>query len=107
MLGGYAHKLARIDLSTGQVECFAPDPKDLEMYVGGRGLGVKYVYENGPKVDPLGPENLLCIMNGPLSGTRAKMSGRLAVVTKSPLTGTVTDSHLGGLDRRQAEVGGV
>jgi aldehyde:ferredoxin oxidoreductase len=96
MLGGYAHKLARIDLSTGQVEYFAPDPKDLEMYVGGRGLGVKYVYENGPKVDPLGPENLLCIMNGPLSGTRAKMSGRLAVVTKSPLTGTVTDSHMGG-----------
>jgi aldehyde:ferredoxin oxidoreductase len=96
MLGGYAHKLARIDLSTGHVEYFAPDPKDLEMYVGGRGLGVKYVYENGPKVDPLGPENLLCIMNGPLSGTRAKMSGRLAVVTKSPLTGTVTDSHMGG-----------
>jgi aldehyde:ferredoxin oxidoreductase len=96
MLGGYAHKLARIDLSTGHVEYFAPDPKDLEMYVGGRGLGVKYVYENGPKVDPLGPENLLCVMNGPLSGTRAKMSGRLAVVTKSPLTGTVTDSHMGG-----------
>jgi aldehyde:ferredoxin oxidoreductase len=96
VLGGYAYKLARIDLSTGHVEYFAPDPKDLEMYVGGRGLGVKYVYENGPKVDPLGPENLLCIMNGPLSGTRAKMSGRLAVVTKSPLTGTVTDSHMGG-----------
>jgi aldehyde:ferredoxin oxidoreductase len=96
VLGGYAHKLARIDLSTGHVEYFAPDPKDLEMYVGGRGLGVKYVYENGPKVDPLGPENLLYIMNGPLSGTRAKMSGRLAVVTKSPLTGTVTESHMGG-----------
>ncbi|MEN2983137.1 MAG: aldehyde ferredoxin oxidoreductase family protein [Thermus sp.] len=96
MLGGYAHKLARIDLSTGQVEYFAPDPKDLEMYVGGRGLGVKYVFDNGPQVDPLGPENLLAIMNGPLSGTRAKMSGRLAVVTKSPLTGTVTDSHMGG-----------
>ena len=76
MLGGYAHRIARIDLSTGQVEYFAPDPKDLEMYVGGRGLGVKYVFENGPQVDPLGPENLLCIMNGPLSGTRAKMSGR-------------------------------
>jgi aldehyde:ferredoxin oxidoreductase len=96
MLGGYAHKLARIDLSTGHVEYFTPDPKDLEMCAGGRGLGVKYVYENGPKVDPLGPENLLCIVNGPLSGTRAKMSGRLAVVTKSPLTGTVADSHMGG-----------
>jgi aldehyde:ferredoxin oxidoreductase len=35
-------------------------------------------------------------MNGPLTGTAANMSGRLAVVTKSPLTGTVTDSHQGG-----------
>jgi aldehyde:ferredoxin oxidoreductase len=35
-------------------------------------------------------------MNGPLTGSEANMSGRLAVVTKSPLTGTVTDSHHGG-----------
>jgi aldehyde:ferredoxin oxidoreductase len=35
-------------------------------------------------------------MTGPLSGTDAKMSGRIAVVTKSPLTGTVVDSHHGG-----------
>lgn|GEM_PF-6431172 len=39
MLGGYAHKLARIDLSTGHVEYFTPDPKDLEMCVGGPGPG--------------------------------------------------------------------
>ena len=45
---------------------------------------------------PLGPDNLLCFMNGPLTGTEANMSGRMAVVTKSPLTGTVTDSHQGG-----------
>src|ERR671938_1686952 len=47
-------------------------------------------------VDPLGPDNLLCFLNGPLTGTEANMSGRMAVVTKSPLTGTVTDSHHGG-----------
>ena len=35
-------------------------------------------------------------MNGPLTGTDVNMSGRMAVVTKSPLTGTVTDSHHGG-----------
>jgi aldehyde:ferredoxin oxidoreductase len=35
-------------------------------------------------------------MNGPLTGTAANMSGRMAIVTKSPLTGTVTDSHHGG-----------
>jgi aldehyde:ferredoxin oxidoreductase len=65
-------------------------------YIGGRGLGVRYVLENGAQVDPLSPQNILCFMNGPLTGTEANMSGRLAVVTKSPLTGTVTDSHHGG-----------
>ncbi len=35
-------------------------------------------------------------MNGPLTGLEANMSGRMAIVTKSPLTGTVTDSHHGG-----------
>ncbi|MER3536786.1 MAG: aldehyde ferredoxin oxidoreductase [Thermus sp.] len=96
MLGGYTYRLARIDLSTKEVRYEAPKEEDLRKYVGARGLGVKYVFENGPQVEPFSPDNLLAIMNGPLSGTRAKMSGRLAVVTKSPLTGTVTDSHMGG-----------
>ncbi len=96
MLGGYAHKLAKIDLTAGSVTYEVPKQDDLEKYVGARGLGVKYVYDNGPKVDPLSPDNLLCFMNGPLSGTAAKMSGRLCVVTKSPLTGGVTDAHMGG-----------
>ncbi|HEX7588426.1 MAG TPA: aldehyde ferredoxin oxidoreductase family protein, partial [Anaerolineae bacterium] len=93
---GFANKLAHVDLTAGKVE-FKPIPEDwARKYIGGRGLGVKYVFENGPQVDPLSPDNLLCFMNGPMTGTEANMSGRLAVVTKSPLTGTVTDSHHGG-----------
>jgi aldehyde:ferredoxin oxidoreductase len=95
-LGGYANKLAWVDLTAGKVE-FKPVPEDLaRKYIGGRGLGVKFVFDNGPKVDALSPENILCFMNGPLTGSEANMSGRMAVVTKSPLTGTVTDSHHGG-----------
>lgn len=95
-LGGYANKIAHVDLSTGNVE-FKPIPEDwARKYVGGRGLGVRYVLEAGPQVDPLGPDNILCFMNGPLTGTEVNLSGRMAVVTKSPLTGTVTDSHHGG-----------
>jgi aldehyde:ferredoxin oxidoreductase len=94
--GGYANCLAHIDLTAGLVE-FKEIPEDwATKYIGGRGLGVRYVFENGPTVDPLSPDNLLCFMNGPLTGTEANMSGRMAVVTKSPLTGTVTDSHHGG-----------
>ncbi|MDW8326526.1 MAG: aldehyde ferredoxin oxidoreductase family protein [Anaerolineales bacterium] len=96
MLGGYADRIGHVDLSAGTVE-YKPIPEDWKRkYIGGRGLGVRYVFEAGPQVDPLGPDNLLCFMNGPLTGTEANMSGRMAIVTKSPLTGTVTDSHHGG-----------
>ncbi len=95
-LGGYAGRVAHVDLTAGATG-YQPIPEDwARNYIGGRGLGVKYVFENGPGVDALSPENILCFMNGPLTGSEANMSGRLAVVTKSPLTGTVTDSHQGG-----------
>jgi aldehyde:ferredoxin oxidoreductase len=95
-LGGYANKVARINLTTGEVNYEGINEEWALKYIGARGLGVRYVLENGPEVDPLGPDNLLCFMNGPLTGTRINMSGRMAIVTKSPLTGTVTDSHHGG-----------
>jgi len=95
-IGGFANRVARVDLSSGTVS-YEPIPEDwARKYIGARGLGVRYVLEAGATVDPLGPDNLLCFMNGPLTGTEANMSGRMAVVTKSPLTGTVTDSHQGG-----------
>jgi aldehyde:ferredoxin oxidoreductase len=95
-LGGFQDRVARVDLSTGEVRYEGIDDEDAQKYIGARGLGVKYVFDQGTDVDPLGPDNLLAIMNGPLTGTQVTMSGRVAVVTKSPLTGTVTDSHHGG-----------
>lgn len=95
-LGGYAHHLAHVDLTKGSVE-YKSIPEDWALkYIGARGLGVRYLLENGPQVDAFSPDNLICFLNGPLTGSEANMSGRMAVVTKSPLTGTVTDSHQGG-----------
>jgi len=106
-LGGFANRIAHVDLSAGKVE-YKPIPEDWAMkYVGARGLGVRYCLEAGPAVDPLSPDNLLCIMNGPLTGTAANMSGRLAIVTKSPLTGTITDSHQGGWSAARLRWAGV
>jgi len=95
-VGGFNDKVAWVNLSDGNVEYKGVSEDDAKKYIGARGLGVKYVFDNGPEVDALSPENILCVMNGPLSGTDVNMSGRLCVVTKSPLTGTVTDSHMGG-----------
>ena len=95
-IGGFANRIAHVDLTDSKVT-FEPIPEEWAVkYMGGRGLGDKFVFENGPKVDPLSPQNILCFMNGPLTGSEANMSGRLAVVTKSPLTGTIVDSHHGG-----------
>ncbi len=95
-IGGFANRVAWINLSEGNVDYKGVDEDDARKYIGARGLGVKYVFDNGPEVDPLSPDNILCVMNGPLTGTDCNMSGRLAVVTKSPLTGTIADSHMGG-----------
>ncbi|MFC7156762.1 aldehyde ferredoxin oxidoreductase family protein [Halomarina halobia] len=95
-LGGFQDHVARVDLSSGDVNYESIDEEDAKNFIGARGLGVKYVFDQGPDVDPLGPDNLLAFTNGPLTGTQVVMSGRIAVCTKSPLTGTVTDSHHGG-----------
>lgn len=96
-LGGYRNHEAWVNLTTGGIEYRQINEDDAKKYIGARGLGVKYMVDHKMyDVDPSSPDNLLCIMTGPLTGTRVNMSGRLSVVTRSPLTGTVTDSHMGG-----------
>ncbi|HJV17720.1 MAG TPA: aldehyde ferredoxin oxidoreductase N-terminal domain-containing protein, partial [Bacillales bacterium] len=95
-LGGFNNKEVVVDLTNGMVDYRAINEEEAKKYIGGRGLGVKYVFDNGPEVEPFSEENLLCVMTGPITGSRSTSSGRLCVVTKSPLTGTVTDSHMGG-----------
>jgi aldehyde:ferredoxin oxidoreductase len=49
-----------------------------------------------PGVDPLGPENILGLISGPLNGTGAMFGGRFTVVCKSPVTGGWNDANSGG-----------
>lgn len=96
-LGGYRNHEAWVNLTDGVVEYRKLNEADAVKYVGARGLGVKYMVDNKIyNAEPFSPENMLAVMTGPLTGTRIVMSGRLCTVTRSPLTGTVTDSHMGG-----------
>ena len=106
-LGGFMNKEVVVDLTAGSIDYRPINEEVAKKYIGGRGLGVKYVLDNGPKVEPLSEENILCIMTGPVTGSRSSMSGRLCVVTKSPLTGTVTDSHMGGWTAARLKWAGV
>ncbi len=96
-LGGYRNHEAWVNLTDGTIEYRKLNEEDAKKYIGARGLGVKYMVDHKVyNAEPLSPENMLAVMTGPLTGTRIHMSGRLCTVTRSPLTGTVTDSHLGG-----------
>ncbi|MEE8471368.1 MAG: aldehyde ferredoxin oxidoreductase family protein [Dehalococcoidia bacterium] len=90
-------KLLRVNLSKGVIkEEDIPDGV-AEAFVGGRGFGAKYVYDEiQPGIDPLGRENKLMIGVGPLAGTSAQSLSKWMVYTKSPLTGTYTRSCGGG-----------
>ncbi len=106
---GYNGVILDIDLSSKKIEKKAVNPDDLLNFVGGRGLGIKLLWDrlkDKPGTDPLGPENPLMFMTGPFSGFPAPASSRTCVVTKSPITSpkqsryahasTVSFSNMGG-----------
>ncbi len=89
--------IIRIDLSNKKVKCENIPATLLRKFMGGKGLAAHYLYnENPPGCDPLSPDNLLAIMNGPLTGAPATNCVNFAVCAKSPLTGTWNDSHCNG-----------
>jgi aldehyde:ferredoxin oxidoreductase len=88
-------RILRVDLSTRRIESEPVPAAWLAKYVGGKGLGARYLYEAGRGIDPESPENLLAFMTGPLTGYTPGEQ-RYAAVTKSPLTGTFLDSYGGG-----------
>ena len=96
-LGGYVGRFLNVDLSTGELRDEAPDESLLREFIGGYGLGARILYERVPAgADPLGPDNVLGLVTGPLTGTSAVMSTRYCAVAKSPLTGGWGDANSGG-----------
>lgn len=92
----YTGKALRIDLTDKSFRVEETRRDFIEKYIGGRGLGIRYLIEElSPKTDPLSPDNKVIVSTGPLTGTTAPLSGRYPIVTKSPLTYTVCDSYSG------------
>ena len=97
---GYFRKHLRVDLSSGLCERVDLSEEFVQRYIGGRGFGAKLVWDNlvahDFAVDPLGPENLLAVAAGPLTGTYVPSSGKCSFVAISPATGIYGDSSMGG-----------
>ncbi len=94
---GWTGKLLRVDLTRQRVSEEDIDPQTAKDFIGGRGVAIKYLYEEEEaQVDPLSPENKLIFATGPLTATAAPTGNRYMVVTKSPLTGALSCSNSGG-----------
>ena len=96
-MNGWTGKLIRVNLSDSTIKLENLNMENAALYLGGRGLGSKYLYDEiDPSIDPLSPENKLIFMTGPLTGTYATCAGRFNVIAKAPLTGTIGASNSGG-----------
>ncbi len=97
-LCGWSGTILNIDLTTGNITK-KPLPLDFaQKWLGGEGFGARILWDTvGPEVkDALEPGNVIIYTTGPLTGTLAPSSGRLEIVTKSPLTNIFGDSNAGG-----------
>jgi aldehyde:ferredoxin oxidoreductase len=90
-------KALTVDLSTQSFEWHGIRDEAIANYLGGRGLGARYLFDNlAPKTDPLGPDNILTFWTSPVMATGALSTVKVCGVTKSPATNTILMSLMGG-----------
>jgi len=95
---GYAGKFLQIDLSAEKTKDVVFDKSVLKQYIGGRGLATKILWDRlGARwetIDPLGPENILLVLTGPLTGFFP--GGRVCISGKSPQSNGIVGSTVAG-----------
>ncbi len=91
-------KAIYVNLSSGEIGKREIREEITRKIIGGRGLGA-YLFLDSVKdkaPDPLSGENPIIITTGPLADSTLPMTGRANLTTRSPLTGTILDSNVGG-----------
>ena len=93
---GFNGKMLNVNLTTGEITVERPDESLYRQYLGGYGIGARMLWDRVPKgADALGPDNMLGMFPGLLTGTPL-FGQRWQVVCKSPLTGGWGDANCGG-----------
>jgi aldehyde:ferredoxin oxidoreductase len=91
------NKILTVNLSTKKIETNLVTEKYEQDYMGGEGLGTRLLWDMVTvKADPFGPDNAIIFASAPLNGTMFPAGPRGTVVFKSPETGTVSMSNMGG-----------
>lgn len=94
---GYGGQVLRVDLTRGTVKRAPTDSAFMERAIGGRGANSHRLYEELTRdCNPLGPDNLLLLGVGPLTGSLLSASAFTTISGKSPMTGILGDSAAGG-----------
>ncbi len=92
---GWVGNILIIDLTSGDVTTESTESY-VENYLGGRGLGVRLIYDHyKPGTDAFDPSNPLIFNTGPLSGTALSGSGRVDVTALSPMSQLRAKSNFG------------
>ena len=90
-IAGYHNRVLEVDLSTGSIKVEPLQPQDALLYLGGRGLATKLLYDRiDPKRDPIGPGNIIVIATSPLVGSQDPTSSCGSMVYKSPLSASIS-----------------
>lgn len=99
-------KIIRIDMSSQQIT--AEESPEKYAHLGGRGLTSTIVSEEvDPHCYPLGKDNKLVIAPGLLTGSAAPCSARTSIGAKSPLTGGIKESNVGGIAGQHLAAHGI
>lgn len=94
---GYPLRILRVDLSSGRTEIEQVDDAIARKYVGGTGLGAKYLYEEVPPgIEWSDPGNRMMFFTGPLAGTKVCGSGTFSLTSKGPMTNMAGASQANG-----------
>ena len=94
---GWRGTILRIDLTNGKITKQPLDKSVAKNFIGGRGFNSLTLFKEAkPDIDPLSPENVLCLAPGALTGTGLGLSSRVEVSTLSPYSGILGDGSAGG-----------
>jgi aldehyde:ferredoxin oxidoreductase len=96
-MSSFIGKMLFVDLSAGKIETRSIPRDWVEKYSGQKGLGTRILMEDfDPETDPLSAANRLVLATSIMGGTIVSCSAKLAMITKSPQTGTISDGSVGG-----------
>ena len=97
MPNGYNGKILRVNLSFSDINVEEPSEEFYRKYMGGSALNLYFLLnEMPPGADPLGPDNMLGLSLGVVTGAPISGQSRMTATAKSPMSGAIGDSQCGG-----------